>query len=308
MGEQRLRTGGSTGVLIQSVGGGGGNGGLNITGSLAVTTNSASSTGRTAAIGIGGFGGAGGNAGKVTATVAAESGSTDRIQVQGIGDNQMAFAAQSIGGGGGAGGMNISGGISTSGQLVVGIGGFGGAGGTGGDVIANVDADLFVGGNNSIGFLAQSVGGGGGAGAINISGGIQAATSGNEPEVVFGLGGFGGAGNIAGDVTATQHGQVMAEGLFSYGVLAQSIGGGGGAGGLNVSAAVTGAASIAVAARARAKRYMGSSFMRTRRLPPDRAGRKIMSNCFGAPTKRRTTGYRHSSKSRKLSAQSYHVS
>ena len=181
----------------------------------------------------------------MTATVAAEIGATERIQVRGIGDSQMAVAAQSIGGGGGAGGINISGGISTAGQIVVGVGGFGGAGGTGGDVNASVDADLFIAGNNSIGFLAQSVGGGGGAGAINISGGIQAATSGNEPEVVFGLGGFGGAGNTAGDVTAVQHGQVMAEGLFSYGVLAQSIGGGGGAGGLNVSAAVTGAGNSA---------------------------------------------------------------
>src|SRR5690606_5247139 len=100
-----------------------------------------------------------------------ESGASARVQVQGIGDSQMAFAAQSIGGGGGAGGLNVSGGISTAGQLVVGIGGFGGAGGTAGDVHADVDADLFVGGNNSIGFLAQSVGGGGGAGGINISGG-----------------------------------------------------------------------------------------------------------------------------------------
>lgn len=239
--EQRIRSGGSTGVLVQSVGGGGGNGGMNVTGSVAVTLGGTTSTGRAAAIGIGGFGGDGGNSGKVIATVAAESGATERVQVHGIGDGQMAFAAQSIGGGGGAGGMNISGGISTAGLLVVGVGGFGGAGGTAGDVDAYVDADLFVEGNNSIGFLAQSVGGGGGAGAINISGGIQAATKGNEPEVVFGIGGFGGSGNISGHVTAVQHGQVMAEGQFAYGVLAQSIGGGGGVGGLNVSAAVTGA-------------------------------------------------------------------
>jgi hypothetical protein len=241
MATQRTRSGGSTGILIQSVGGGGGNGGMNVTGSLAITAGGASPTGRVASIGIGGFGGAGGNAGKVVAIVGPEEGSSDRIQVQGIGDSQMAFAAQSIGGGGGAGGMNISGGIATAGQITVGIGGFGGAGGFAGDVDATVDADLFVAGNNSIGFLAQSIGGGGGAGGINISGGIQAATKGNEPTVVFGLGGFGGTGNTSGNVTGVQHGQVMVEGQFAYGVLAQSVGGGGGAGGMNITAAVTGA-------------------------------------------------------------------
>jgi len=241
IGEQRVRSGGSTGVLIQSVGGGGGSGGTNITGALSFTTGGATPTGRTAAIGVGGFGGKGGNAGTVNGTVAAERDATERVQVHSVGDSQMAVAVQSIGGGGGAGGMNISGGISTAGQLVVGVGGFGGEGGTGGDVIASVDADLFAAGNNSIGFLAQSIGGGGGAGGINISGGIQAATKGTEPAVVFGLGGFGGAGNISGDVTATQNGQVLVEGAFAYGVLAQSVGGGGGAGGLNISAALTGA-------------------------------------------------------------------
>ncbi|MCC6925260.1 autotransporter outer membrane beta-barrel domain-containing protein [Novosphingobium sp.] len=244
IGETRVRSGGSTGVLVQSVGGGGGNGGLNIAGSISLTKSGAGSAGRTAAIGIGGFGGLGGNAGNVIATLGAPTGSTSRVQVQGIGDNQMAFAAQSIGGGGGSGGMNISGGISTAGQLTIGIGGFGGAGGTAGNVTASVDADLFVSGNNSIGFLAQSVGGGGGAGAINITGGIQS-SGGTEPQVAFGLGGFGGAGNTAGNVLAAQRGQVMVDGLFAYGVLAQSIGGGGGAGGMNISAAVTGAGNAA---------------------------------------------------------------
>ena len=241
----RYRVGGSTGVLVQSVGGGGGEGGLNVTGQLGISSPSGGGGGRAASIGIGGFGGSGGNAGIVRATVGAAVGATDRVQIHSIGDKQMAVAVQSIGGGGGAGGIDISGGVSTSGQLVVGVGGFGGSGGTGGDVFANVDADLFAAGNNSIGFLAQSVGGGGGAGGINISGGIQAATKGTEPSVVFGIGGFGGIGNTAGDVTAVQNGQIMVEGQFAYGILAQSVGGGGGAGGLNVSAAVTGAGNSA---------------------------------------------------------------
>ena len=37
----------------------------------------------------------------------------------------------------------------------------------------------------------------------------------------------------------------MAEGLFAYGVLAQSIGGGGGVGGMNISAGITGAGNAA---------------------------------------------------------------
>ena len=170
------------------------------------------------------------------ASIGAPSGSTDRVQVQGVGDDKVAVAIQSIGGGGGQGGINVSGGISTSGQLVMGVGGFGGDGGLGRSVTGTVDADLFASGNRSVGLLAQSVGGGGGAGGINISGGIEATTTGKEASVVFGVGGFGGTGNTADDVTITQNGQVMVDGAEAHGILVQSIGGGGGLGGLSVAA------------------------------------------------------------------------
>jgi len=48
-----------------------------------------------------------------------------RVQISGYGDEKAAVIAQSLGGGGGVGGINISGGIAMDGQLTVGIGGFG---------------------------------------------------------------------------------------------------------------------------------------------------------------------------------------
>ena len=234
----RERSNGSHGVLVQSVGGGGGAGGLNVTGQISLTVPGAGGgTSRTAAIGIGGFGGVGGDAGEVELTIRAPG--ANRVQVVSVGDDRIAVGAQSIGGGGGAGGINISGGISMDGQLVAGIGGFGGGGGFGMGVTADIDADVFASGVNSRGLLIQSVGGGGGAGGINISGGFTSDPSTTEPSLVFGLGGFGGAGNISGDVTVVQNGQVMVEGTNSTGILVQSVAGGGGAGALNVAANIS---------------------------------------------------------------------
>ncbi|ATQ43306.1 hypothetical protein CSW64_13200 [Caulobacter mirabilis] len=233
---KRTRADGSHGILAQSVGGGGGSGGVNVTGDIAITAPGSRAS-RAVSIGVGGFGGDGGNAGKVDLTVKAPG--ADRVQVTAVGDDRSAAIAQSIGGGGGAGGINVSGSIALDGALTLGVGGFGGAGGTGADVTANIDADLFASGHRSRGLLAQSVGGGGGSGAINVSGGITANKSTKEPAVSFGLGGFGGAGNISGDVDVVQKGQVMVDGIGAVGVLVQSVAGGGGSGGLNVSSAIT---------------------------------------------------------------------
>ncbi|MBN8813332.1 MULTISPECIES: autotransporter outer membrane beta-barrel domain-containing protein [unclassified Sphingomonas] len=230
---------GSNGVIAQSVGGGGGQGGLNVTGQIALTSPGSSSASRVASLGIGGFGGDGGNAGTVDLTVKAPG--TDRVQVVASGDERSAVIAQSLGGSGGIGGINVSGGISLDGQLTVGIGGFGGDGGLGRKVTANVDADLFAQGARARGLLVQSVGGGGGTGGINISGGITADSTATEPTLVFGIGGFGGAGNASGDVIATQNGQVLVDGYEAAGIIVQSVAGGGGDGGLNVSAALNNA-------------------------------------------------------------------
>jgi hypothetical protein len=233
----RERLNGSNGVLVQSVGGGGGAGGLNVTGQISVTPPGASNAGRAVSIGIGGFGGAGGDAGAVDLTLRGPG--ATRTQAVSIGDDRSAVTAQSIGGGGGSGGMNISGGIAMDGQLTAGIGGFGGGGGLGGDVEASVTADLFAAGNRSRGLMVQSVGGGGGHGGINISGGLQADRQATEPSMVFGMGGAGGPGNRSGDVTVVQRGQVLVEGVESTGILVQSVAGGGGSGGLNVAGNIT---------------------------------------------------------------------
>ena len=232
----RTRSNGSNGVVAQSIGGGGGTGGLNVSGSLAIGKPQGANT-RAVTLGVGGFGGAGGNASTVALTIG--SSDANRVQIQANGDNRSAAIAQSIGGGGGAGGINVSGTLTLDANATFGVGGFGGEGGRGDAVTANVDADLYAAGAYSRGLMVQSIGGGGGAGAINISGGVQADKYTSEPSLVFGIGGFGGAGNISGNVDATQNGQIIVEGNNAIGALVQSVAGGGGSGGLNVAGNVS---------------------------------------------------------------------
>ncbi|MEO7504882.1 MAG: hypothetical protein ABIT69_06845 [Sphingomicrobium sp.] len=226
---------GSNGIFIQSLGGGGGAGGMNISGGISLAKKEEGSKGSALVIGFGGFGGSGGDGGIVNTTIGAASG--PRIEVVGKGDSKSAVAITSVGGSGGDGAMNISGGITTDGAVVVGFGGFGGGGGLGRAVTASVDANLFATGLKANGLLVQSVGGGGGNGGINISGGIKP-REGNDPVIVFGMGGDGGVGNSSGDVTVQQDGQVVVDGYTSHGVLVQSIAGGGGAGGMDIVANV----------------------------------------------------------------------
>ncbi len=233
----RERSDGSHGVLVQSVGGSGGAGGVNVTGQISVNQpGSPTVASRALSVGIGGFGGDGGNAG--TANLVLDSGDPAvRSQIQAVGDDRNAVTVQSLGGGGGVGGLNVTGGFAMAGTLSVGIGGFGGNGGIGRDVTVDLDADLFASGDNSRGLLAQSVGGGGGHGGINISGAISAAGGGSEAALAFGLGGSGGAGNRSGNVTVDQSGSILVDGRRSVGLLAQSVAGGGGSGAFNATAA-----------------------------------------------------------------------
>ena len=226
-----------TGALVaQSIGGGGGDGGLNVSGGLSLTQSSGS--GKEASIGIGGFAGGGGDAGTVELSVTPPS--ANPVSVIADGDNRAAVVAQSIGGGGGAGGIDISGGISTNSDLAFGIGGFGADGGQGKDVTADIDADIETTGDGTRGILAQSIGGGGGAGGINVSGTANFTKS-DATSITFGLGGFGGAGNVSGAVNLTQNGVVIVNGADGVGVMAQSVAGGGGDGGLNITANITNA-------------------------------------------------------------------
>ena len=231
VGERTHFANGSNGIVIQSLGGGGGSGGMNISGGIALAKASDSSTGSALVLGVGGFGGDGGDGGIVDATVKAISG--PRIQVHAKGDATSAVYAGSIGGSGGNGAINISGGISTDGQIVAGFGGGGSGGGLGRAVTARVDADLFATGYQASGLTVQSLGGGGGFGGINISGGLKPLAR-DEPVIVFGMGGNGGVGNSSGDVTVQQDGQVVVNGYTSHGILVQSVAGGGGAGGMDI--------------------------------------------------------------------------
>ena len=225
--ERRVISGGSNGILAQSVGGSGGNGGLNVSAGIAFTSGGSSGSGVT--LGVGGFGGTGGDAGNVGLEVTADD-------VVSIGDSRAAVVAQSVGGGGGNGGINVSAGIVSDAAVTVGVGGSGGGGGKAGNVNATVAVgQVSARGEAARGVVAQSVGGGGGNGGINISGGLQVSRSTSLPSVVFGMGGAGGAGNESGNVDLTQSGAVVVDGVNSIGVLAQSVAGGGGNGALNVS-------------------------------------------------------------------------
>ncbi|TCS61500.1 hypothetical protein EDD52_11198 [Primorskyibacter sedentarius] len=134
---------GSDGIIAQSVGGGGGNGGVNVTAGISIA--SLPSAGQTnnnnsgaVLVGVGGFGGTGGNAGSVEVDIAA--GSTIRAH----GTGKSGVIAQSLGGGGGNGGLNVSGGIVSDSSLIVGVGGLGGNAGTAEDVTVTARADITV--------------------------------------------------------------------------------------------------------------------------------------------------------------------
>ena len=242
----------STGIVVQSVGGGGGNGGYSVSASLAGGT-----VGVGVSVGLGGAGGEGGNGGDVWADIQSDV-TTSSVQVTKAmdengdmvdvpahyGQNSGGVVVQSLGGGGGNGGMNVSAavgaGATAGGSIGVGLGGGAGAGGEGGNVYTRSLGTISTQGDNSIGFLAQSVGGGGGNGGFNVSAGIAGGGTASGA-INVGLGGKGGSGNISKKVTAIVNGQVRTEGNSSSGVVAQSIGGGGGNGGFNVSAGIAGA-------------------------------------------------------------------
>ncbi len=233
------------GVMAQSVGGKGGNGGdvAGLTGigggasgggdgATAVATNSGTIiTQGLASIGlyaqsvgggggdggngggitsVGGNGGAGGNGKSATATNAAGG------DVFTTGSMAYGILAQSIGGGGGNGGSSA--GVSA-------IGGGGRSGGQGGHATANNSGSIETEGTYATAMVVQSIGGGGGAGGqaggvVAIGGSSQANLYGADPN----NGGEVDANNFAGAAILTGD-------RAAHGILAQSIGGGGGTGG-----------------------------------------------------------------------------
>jgi len=208
----------SHGILAQSIGGGGGNGGYAVAGGLGAMTGS---------VGLGGSGDGGGNGGAVTVDVSGIDATDMTVHTRGAGSHGI--FAQSVGGGGGSGGFAVAAGVG-GGAISVSLGGSGAGGGEGGVVgVTNRDT-LVTEGAGSYGILAQSVGGGGGNGGFSFGGaaGVMAAS--------VAVGGKGGAGGNGDAVTVDNFGNITTLGDLSFGVLAQSIGGGGGNGGGAVAA------------------------------------------------------------------------
>ncbi|MCD0504891.1 autotransporter outer membrane beta-barrel domain-containing protein [Bordetella petrii] len=215
---------GAYGVLAQSIGGGGGQGG---SGTLA--TKGRLEIGA----GVGGTGGDGNDGG----TVMFASDSGNRIQT--FGDTAHAIALQSIGGGGGTGGLTQGVGgtrIGNSLNFTVSVGGSGGDGGDGGVVdmcssVACRPVDIYTGGHMASGLVAQSIGGGGGIGSVGSP--DQTPGLANSFSLDLLLGGAGGDGGDGGAVNIGGEHNITTRGDFSHGMVAQSLGGGGGMAGVN---------------------------------------------------------------------------
>jgi uncharacterized protein YhjY with autotransporter beta-barrel domain len=249
----------AVGVLGQSIGGGGGDGG----GASGI------------AVSIGGTGGSATNASQGAATLGGAVTATlnQGTTISTTGDLAAGVIMQSIGGGGGNGGNASSDGLFAS----VAVGGTAGKGSAGGTVNLNATgATITTAGSHSAGLVAQSIGGGGGTGGAALSGSIGAGF-----DTSVSVGGNGGSGANGGSVGVTLAGTTVSTGqnsilvngsgstlplpcnqtpsqpqgqsspcnglpVDSFGVLVQSIGGGGGIGGtamaqsIAVSVPVTG--------------------------------------------------------------------
>ncbi|MBN1559474.1 hypothetical protein JW998_04445 [candidate division KSB1 bacterium] len=208
-------------IFAQSIGGGGGNGGGS--GSACAYISMA----------MGGEGGAGGKGD--AAIVSAEQGS-----IFTEGDRSNGIHAQSVGGGGGNGGFAVSAAGGDKFSASVAIGGSGGDGGNGGDVEVVAKAGIATQGDQAHGILAESIGGGGGSGGFSVA--LSAAAG---PSASFSMGGSGGGGGAGGIVGVTSTGGIATSGYHSYGILAQSIGGGGGNGGGSIAGSASGEFSLA---------------------------------------------------------------
>ncbi|MGQ5720233.1 hypothetical protein [Pseudochrobactrum asaccharolyticum] len=212
----------SLGIVAQSNGGAGGNGGFH----LSIASK-------------GGDGGEGGAAGAVSVTnnksiktgIAAQD--EDSSGVTG----SAAIVAQSLGGQGGKSGSNV-----TVAPLVSGsAGGTGGAGGDAGtvNVTTGVNSSTITYGDQSAAIIAQSIGGQGGKGELTVS---VAAGPGAGAGA---LGTIGGKGGDGAKVTIDTAGVITTHGNDSIAVLASSVGGEGGEGGLTITGAGSTTASIA---------------------------------------------------------------
>ncbi len=206
------------GLSVQSIGGGGGRGGKSgATAGGTTPLSSAQSLFDTVGNGL--------NLGKTT---------TDRgdgiFQIGEIGENiQASFKElQGIFGQPQAGGAEE--GSSTSFQVSVSVGGSGGLGGKGNTVSATNTGVISTYGATSDAIYAQSVGGGGGSGGAASS--TSAASDDGSYQSAIAVGGSGKGGGNGGTVTVMNAlgSTLSTQGVASFGIMAQSVGGGGGEG------------------------------------------------------------------------------
>ncbi len=219
----------ATGIIAQSIGGGGGAGGK------------ATAWGVGFSMAIGGYGGYGGNGGSASVTTTSDG------KISTAGTNALGILVQSIGGGGGSGGAAKSSSAGKTFDIAIASGGGGGGGGGGGDAYVKHSGSVTTGGYDSTGILVQSVGGGGGAGGASMAKSLAAGLPFDKKGDSFALsvsiahGGSGGSGGSGGEAKAIleKDSSVSTTGDGSIGLHIQSIGGGGGAGGDSTAAAST---------------------------------------------------------------------
>ncbi|RWC63366.1 MAG: hypothetical protein EOS30_31545, partial [Mesorhizobium sp.] len=151
---------GSGGIVAQSIGGGGGNGGRATTITGAVSTDASVSLGVT----VGGWGGDGGRSDLVTVDTGLNGGGS----IVTSGYQAVGILAQSVAGSGGNGGdsWGAAGGYGNDVAInaTVSIGGGGGDGNVSDDVLVHNALTVQTAGDMSAAIMAQSIGGGGGNG------------------------------------------------------------------------------------------------------------------------------------------------
>lgn len=261
----------SHGIHAQSIGGGGGSagasggivavgsgGGTAVNGASASISNSAQVTTRgDASIGaisqsIGGGGGDGGNGTGVIAIggsgAGGGDGGTSTVEMNGatintVGNVAYGSVAQSIGGGGGIGGSSLAINAGVAISFTVAVGGSGGSGGTAGvSSMTLTGSNIQTGvasntsqGDDSHGFIVQSLGGGGGVGGNSTAKTFALAPPGDVfPSATVGIsvGGNGGGGGNGGNAGASiSESQIVTYGNHAAAAVVQSLGGGGGIGG-----------------------------------------------------------------------------
>jgi len=212
------------GIIAESIGGGGGNGGLTIAGNLLV--GSAGSSGINSAVSVGGDGGTGNTGNSVVVN--------NRGRIETYGNKSHGIFAQSVGGGGGNGATAVavsvdptivSGAASMSNLLSIGVGGSGGDGANGGDVTVNHSGSIATFGDSTYGIFAQSVGGGGGTSSFSFSSPFWMAADMLIPVII---GSDGSSNGTGGKVTVNSDGDIVTSGANSGALYSQSINGGGG--------------------------------------------------------------------------------